>query len=64
MTGNYFVREFNWINEDLLTDYSEILEMSLYLTDTREVDIVRGLLGQTSFPRFDTWKYLINKHLG
>ena len=58
MTDNYFVREFNWINEDLWADYSEILEMSLFITDTREVDIVRELLGQASLPRFDTWEYL------
>jgi hypothetical protein len=58
MTDNYFVREFNWINEDLLADYSEILEMSLFITDTREVDIVRELLGRASLPRFDTWGYL------
>ena len=50
MIEEKIVREFNWFNEDLLKENPKVLEMSLYLNDTKEVDDVRRLLGQASQP--------------
>ena len=58
------VREFNWVNEDLLEENPKVVGMSLYLNDTKEVDDLRRLLGQASQPRLDTWELLIDTHLG
>ena len=63
MIEEKIVREFNWFNEDLLKENPKVLEMSVYLNDTKEVDDVRRLLGQASQPRLDTWEFLINTHL-
>ena len=63
MSEHKIVRKFNWVNEDLLKDNPKVLGMSLYLMDTKEVDDVRRLLGQSSQPRLDTWEFLINTHL-
>ena len=57
------VRQFNWVNEDLLEENPKIVEMSLYLNDTKEVDEMRRLLGQASHPRFDIWELIIDSHL-
>ena len=63
MIEEKIVREFNWFNEDLLKENPKVLEMSVYLNDTKEVDDVRRLLGQASQPRLDTWEFLINTYL-
>ena len=63
MIEHKIFEEFNWVNEDLLKDNPKVLGMSLYLIDTKEVDDVRRLLGQSSQPRLDTWEFLINTHL-
>jgi len=64
MGEDKILREFNWVNEDLLKDNPKVLGMSQFLTDTKEVDDVRRLLGQVSQPRLDTWEFLIDTHLG
>ena len=58
------VRGFNWVNEDLLEENPKVVGMSLYLNDTKEVDDMRRLLGQSSQPRLDIWELLIDTHLG
>ena len=63
MIEHNIVKEFNWVNEELLKENPKVLGMSLYLNDTKEVDDVRRLLGQSSQPRLDTWEFLINTHL-
>ena len=64
MIEHKIFEEFNWVNEDLLKDNPKVLGMSLYLMDTKEVDDVRRLLGQSSHPRLDIWELLIDTHLG
>ena len=63
MIEHNIVKEFNWVNEELLKENPKVLGMSLYLNDTKEVDDVRRLLGQSSQPRLDTWEFLINTYL-
>ena len=63
MREHKIVRKFNWVNEDLLKDNPRVLGLSLFLTDTKEVDDVRRLLGQASQPRLDTWELLIDTYL-
>ena len=63
MIEDNIVREFNWVDKDLLKDDQKVLGMSLYLTDTKEVDDLRRLLGRGSRPRLETWEFLIDKYL-
>ena len=63
MIEHNIVKEFNWLNEELLKENPKVLEMSVYLNDTKEVDDVRRLLGQASHPRLDTWELLIDTYL-
>ena len=63
MKEHKIVREFNWVNEDLLKDNPRVLGLSLFLADTKEVDDVRRLLGQATQPRLDTWELLIDTYL-
>ena len=63
MREHKIVRKFNWVNEDLLKDNPRVLGLSLFLTDTKEVDDVRRLLGQASQPRLDTWELIIDTYL-
>ena len=63
MREHKIVRKFNWVNEDLLKDNPRVLGLSLFLTDTKEVDDVRRVLGQASQPRLDTWELLIDTYL-
>ena len=63
MKEHKIVREFNWVNEDLLKDNPRVLGLSLFLADTKEEDEVRRLLGQASQPRLDTWELLIDTYL-
>ena len=63
MIEHNIVKEFNWVNEELLKENPKVLGMSLYLNDTKEVDDVRRLLGQASHPRLDTWELLIDTYL-
>ena len=63
MREHKIVKKFNWVNEDLLKDNPRVLGLSLFLTDTKEVDDVRRLLGQASQPRLDTWELLIDTYL-
>ena len=63
MREHKIVRKFNWVNEDLLKDNPRVLGLSLFLTDTKEVDDVRRLLGQATQPRLDTWELLIDTYL-
>ena len=63
MSEHKIVREFYWVNEDLLKDNPKVLGMSLFLADTKEVDDSRRLLGQASQPRLDTWELLIDTYV-
>ena len=63
MREHKIVRNFNWVNEELLKDNPSVLGLSLFLADTKEVDDVRRLLGQASQPRLDTWELLIDTYL-
>jgi len=63
MIESKLVREFNWVNEDLLEENPKVVGMSLYLNDTKEVDYIRRILGLTSQPRLDVWELLIDTYL-
>ena len=60
--GN-IVRVFNWIDKELLEEDPEVFRMSIYLTNTKEADDVRRILGNASQPRLETWKFLIDSYL-
>ena len=63
MIKGSMVRGFNWIDEELFEKDPDLLSMSIYLSDTKESDDLRRILGYASQPRLETWKLLIESHL-
>ena len=63
MNKGNVVRNFNWIDRELLEEDPNVFSMAIYLTDTKEADDLRRILGYASQPRPETWELLIDSYL-